>query len=241
MVLVGLWFRRSTEVTAVITTVYVILVFFQLQVMKNQHEAAQAERRQLAERGEAQKPRLEFPALCVRRTTEIDNSRCVELGPAWYVNVTIRNIGGSIARTVQPVLTDAAERLPDRRWRQYTDWIPLDLRWCLDEINAVHGTPTQDRYLVPNRAYMFDLGKISTYLSEPKFELATLIKPMSQQNEFVSGEYCFEVTAYSENAQPARTWYIVVIRDLRSPNPITVEQVQTAPWAGEPRRAAGIA
>ena len=153
MVLVALWVRRSTEVTAVITAVYVILVFFQLQLMKDQHEAAQAERRQLAEREEAQKPKLEFPDLCMRRTTEIDNSRGIELGLPRYVNVTIRNVGGSIAKTVQPVLTDAAERLPDRRWRQYTDWIPLGLRWCLDEINAVRGAPTQDRYLVPNRPY----------------------------------------------------------------------------------------
>jgi hypothetical protein len=239
VVLVGLWLRRSTEVTAVITAIYVILVFFQLQVMRDQHEAAQIERRQLAEREEARKPKLEFPAIFVRRTTEIDNSRGVELGPAWYVNSTIRNVGGSIAKTVQPVLTAAAERLPDGRWRQNTDWIPLGLRWCLDEINAVRGEPTQDRYLVPNRPYMFDLGKVSTYLAAPKFELATLIRPMAQQHDFATGEYCFEVTAYSENAQPTRSWYIVMVHDLRSPNPITAEQVQMAPWEGEPRTAAG--
>jgi hypothetical protein len=241
VVLAGLWLQKSTEVTAVITVVYVILVYFQLQVMQDQYQAGLAERRQLAEREEAQKPKLEFPDLCVRRTIEIDNSRGVELGPAWYVNSTIRNVGGSIAKTVQPVLTATAERLPDRRWRRHTDWIPLGLRWCLDEINAVRGAPTQDRYLVPNRPYLFDLGKVSTYLPEPKFEITTLVKPTAQQNDFATGEYCFEVTAYSENAPPTRSWYIVVIHDLRSPNPITVEQVPTAPWADATSRTAGNA
>ncbi len=234
LVLAGLFYRRSTEVTAVITAAYVILVFFQLQVMQAQHEAAQAERRQLAEREEAKKPKLEFTDHFVRRTTEIDNSRRVELGPAWYVNGTVRNVGGSIAKTVQPVLTAAAKRLPDRRWRQYADWIPLGLIWCLDEINAVRGAPTQDRYLVPHRPYMFDLGKISSYSPNPEFELRTLVNPTAQQNAFGTGEYCFEVTAYSENASPTRSWYIVTIADPRSPNPISVEQMQAAPWAGEP-------
>jgi hypothetical protein len=50
IVLLGLWLRRSTEVTAVITAAYVILVFFQLQVMQDQHRADQAERRKMAER-----------------------------------------------------------------------------------------------------------------------------------------------------------------------------------------------
>jgi hypothetical protein len=75
---------------------------------------------------------------------------------------------------------------------------------------------------------MFDLGKVSTYLPELKFELATLIKPMAQQNDFGAGEYCFEVTAYSENAPPTRGWYLVMAHDLHSPNPITVEQMRTA-------------
>ena len=238
VVLLGLWFRRSTEVTAVITLGYVVLVFFQLQVMKEQHESAQAERREMAEREEAQKPKLELPDMCVRRTKEIDNSRGgVELGSACYINCTIQNVGGSIARSVQPVLTDVAERLPDRRWRRHADWIPLGLRWTLDENNLVRGEPTQDRYLVPNRPYMFDLGKVSTYSPDPKFELSTLIKPTAQKNDFGTGEYCFEVTAYSENAPPTRSWYLVVAHDLHSPNPITVEQIQTVPWASESRTA----
>jgi hypothetical protein len=240
LVLAGLFYRKSTEITAVITAAYVILVFFQLQVMQDQHRAAQEERRQLAEREEAQEPKLEFADHFVRRTTEIDNSRHIELGPAWYVNGTIQNVGGSIAKTVQPVLTAAAERLPDRRWRQYIDWIPLGLIWSLDEINAVRGTPTQDRYLVPHRPYMFDRGKISAYAPDPAFELRTLISPMAQKNAFRLGEHCFEVTAYSENAPPTRSWYRVTIVDLGSPNPISVERMQTAPWADEASKTARV-
>jgi hypothetical protein len=233
-VLLGLWFRKSTEVMVVITTVYVILVFLQLQVMREQHNAAQSERRQISEREEARKPKLELPSMCVRRTTEIDNLRRAELGPAWYVNCTVRNIGGSIANHVQPILTASGERLPDRRWRLFPDWIPLGLRWCLDEINAVQGVPTQDRYLVPNRPYMFDLGRLSTYLPEAKFDLCTLVKPMAQANDFGEGQYCFEVTVYSENATPTSAWYLVdVDRDPRASNPLRVEQLKTAPWATE--------
>ena len=176
LVLAAIFFRRSTEITALITAVYVVLVFFQLQVMQDQHRAAQAERNEVAKREEVQRPKLEFASHLVRRTTEVDNTRGVELGPAWYVNGIVQNTGGSMARTVQLVLTAAAQRQPDSRWRPHDDWIPLGLRWSLDEINAVRGTPTEDRYLVPNRPYMFDLGKISLYSREPKFHLLIFIK-----------------------------------------------------------------
>jgi len=233
-VLGGVWFGKSTEAMVVITTVYVTLVFFQLQVMRDQHAAAQAERHQAGEREAALKPRLELPLVCLRRTTEVDSRRSVELGPAWYINCTVRNVGGSVANHAQPVLTSAGERLPDARWRFCPDWIPLGLRWCLDELNAVQGTPTQDRYLVPNRPYMFDLGKLSTYLPEARFDLCTLVKPLAQANDFGSGEYCFEVTVYSENSAPASSWYRVEVdRDPRASNPLKVAQLQAAPAESE--------
>jgi len=177
--------------------------------------------------------------MCVRSTTEVDDSPGgVELGKAWYVNCTVRNTGGSIANHVQPVLTAAAERLPDKRWRLFSDWIPLELRWSLDEINTGQGLPTQDRYLVPNRPYMFDLGKLSTYLPYARFDLTTLLKPLAQANEFGPGQYCFEVTVYSENATPSGDWYLVEVdRDQCAPNPLRVEQLKTSPWASEARTA----
>jgi len=230
-VLLGLWFRKSAKVTVVVTTVYVILVFLQLQVMQEQHVTAQTERQQLITREEALRPRLELCSMCVRKTTEVDNRRSVELGPAWYINCTVKNVGGSMANHVQPILTAAGEELPDGRWREFSDWIPLGLRWCLDELNVVQGVPTQDRYLVPNRPYMFDLGKLSTYLAEARFDLLTLVKPMAQANDFGSGVYCFEVTAYSENAAPSRDWYRVEVdRDPHASSPLKVAQLGAAPW-----------
>jgi hypothetical protein len=113
----------------------------------------------------------------------------------------------------------------------FPDWIQLGLRWCLDEISVVQGQPTQERYLVPHRPYQFDVAKLSAYLPSPRLDLCTLIKPNAQPNDFGPGEYCFEVTVYSENAAPARMWYLVIIdRDVHAPSPLKVQQLPTAPW-----------
>lgn len=228
---IGLWTSRTQEVIALITTVYVILVFLQLDLMKKQHEAAQRERKEMLEHEKSRQPVLSLPDMCLRSTTEFNNVTRTTLGQAWYINSTITNVGGGIANHVQPVLTNAAERLPDKRWRRFPDWMALGLRWCLDEINGVQGTPTQDRHLVPHRPYEFDLGKLSTYLPSAKFQLCSLILPAAQPNEFGAGEYCFEITAYSANASPVSAWYLVTVdRDIHAPNPLRVEQLKSAPW-----------
>jgi hypothetical protein len=229
----GLWFDKAANVTALVTTAYVIVVFLQLEMMKRQHESELSYRREMARGAESRLPRLTFSEICVRRTTESDRNRGVDLGPAWYVNCTVKNVGGTIANRAQPVLTAMAERLPNQRWRLVPDWISLGLRWSLDELNVSQGQPTQERYLVPNRPYMFDLGKLSAYLPQRRFDLSTLLKPNAQKNDFGVGEYCFEVTLYSENADPVSVWYLVRVEgDIHFPNPLNVEQLTAAPWAG---------
>lgn len=230
-VTVGLWLGKGQEVIAVVTTIYVIVVFLQLEVMQRQYRLLEAERRELMEREQRSLPQLHFTEVRLSRTREIDNARGVELGPALYINCFVKNVGGSVAKLVEPVLTASARKSADSRWQPVPDWVPLGLRWSLDEINAVRGEPTQARVLVPNGPYLFDLGKISTYRTPLRLEMLTLLRPAAQEMEHGPGEYCFEVTLYSENASPKSAWYLVTVdRDARVPDPMQVAQLPEPPW-----------
>jgi hypothetical protein len=230
-VAVGLWFRRGADVTAAVTTAYVILVFLQLEVMRKQYRLLESERREILDQERRRVPRLEQSEPRISRTKETDSFRKVELGPALYINCFVTNVGGSVAKLAEPVLTAVARRSADNRWQRTPDWLPLGLRWSLDEINLVRGSPTEGRLLVPNRPYLFDLAKISAYLPQPRLEMLTLLKPAAQETDYSPGEYCFEVTIYSENAAPASAWYLVSVdRDVSAPDPLKVSRLPAAPW-----------
>jgi hypothetical protein len=52
---------------------------------------------------------------------------------------------------------------------------------------------------------MFDLGGCSTFQPDV-FGLRVAVHPFSQTTSFLPGRRCFEVTIFSENAEPIMKW-----------------------------------
>jgi hypothetical protein len=232
VVCLGLWFGKGIEVTAVVTALYAVVVFFQLGEMRRQHDDWKADQAEQLELQSKRKPVLALGQHYVRKTIESDNKKGIELGEAFYINCEIVNEGKSMALNCQPVVSGYAILSPDGRWKRQDDWIHLGLVWALDELNALRGEPTMERALVPQRPYQFDLGKISTYLPKALFALRTLLMPNAQACVFESGDHCFEVTVYAENAEPVKAWYTVTVdANLRSHTPLKVGKLISPPWS----------
>jgi hypothetical protein len=129
-------------------------------------------------------------------------------------------------------------------WKRDTNWIPVPLTWALDEIHSTAGTPTEDRELVPERPYWFNLGFSGT--GHPDlFKILTLVAPTGQVNEFASGVFCFEVQAFSENADPDIRWYRVrwnggftgEENEIQLAAKLQIEESKEAPWTTQASRA----
>lgn len=173
-------------------------------------------------------------------TAQPDGSSIIQevrrpVGLGFYVNIPLTNDGVTLAKRCQPMLTRVAA-FQNGTWQREENWIPLGLRWALDELSL---RPTEERSLVSGRPYIFNLGKVST--TDPtKFVLLPLLRPSAQSCEFNSGWYCFEVTVYCENAPIVQSWYVVKWHGGISAQP-TLDEVQNrlevselpdAPWDG---------
>jgi hypothetical protein len=194
--------KLTNETTVAITAFYATLVFFQLQEMKQQREDLQnAARRQIDEE-HRRRPILEI-ASTVRTSPEYINNTPRALG--CYITLTLTNVGLRAALRCQPVLTMLYERghFEGGRlgWSKWERWIPVPLLWSLDESNVTSGRPTAERDLVPRRPYMFDLGGCST-LAPDDFNIRSTAYPFAQPMTFRASEHCFEITVFSENAEP---------------------------------------
>jgi hypothetical protein len=158
----------------------------------------------------------------------------------YYVTIPIVSGGPQLALRCQPLLTKWAKARDDG-WEREQNWVPIGLLWALDEwAQSAAGRPTEEKDLVPDRPYLFNLGKISDSDAQ-HFVLLPVLAPTAQQHSFRPGEYCFEVTAFAENADSVTRWYRVI---WRGPGPeglskefsqfttsFQVSELDAAPWA----------
>ena len=96
--------------------------------------------------------------------------------------------------------------ISEGKWETQTNWVAPYILWALDEPALRSGQPTQDRHLVPERPYIFNLGQLGTRYPDV-FILRVVSMPGGQRIEYFAGEYCFEVTAFAEGADPAKRYF----------------------------------
>ena len=76
------------------------------------------------------------------------------------IEIQVKNTGKSVARSFQTLLT-AVEEEKSGKWDKLPYWVPINLDWMLDEYERMaHGKPTRERDLVPNKPYIFNLGRV---------------------------------------------------------------------------------
>jgi hypothetical protein len=165
--------------------------------------------------------------------------RWIRIGTGYYVNIQLTNAGPGVVRECQPMVTACGKRSESGGWTRTVNWVPIGLQWVLDEAaTQATGAPTEERDLIPQRPYLVNLGTVGT--TDPNcFHLLLVIKSFGQESHFQPGEHCFEVTVYSENADPVRRWYRVLLRGALSPHPtmeealqkLQIEQLDRAPWS----------
>jgi hypothetical protein len=162
----------------------------------------------LLERPSLQIMPFELEPPLFRKSPEFHPTTSQRVGSGFYVNVELRNMGETLAKSCQPVVT-AMGKFDAGKWQKQEDWIPLTLEWVLDELSRhVSGKPTEERDLIPHKPYNFNLGCVST--TDPHaFRLLVTIVPSAQQARFTRGQYCFEITVFAEKAKPATKYFHV--------------------------------
>jgi hypothetical protein len=139
-----------------------------------------------------------------------------EAGKGYYINIQLRNIGNRVAKNCQPFLT-AMWEWNRNDWQKKENWISVALRWAagedyeyIESIQALgrFGKVKEERNLIPQRHYYFNLGCISTQHAE-KLRILQVIKLYAQDSEFGPGEYCFEVTVTGEEVDPLVRYFKV--------------------------------
>ena len=239
----GLKWHVATELTAVITAVYAILVYYQLKEMERQREQQRADKEE-ERRGEIdRRPILRLGPFepkppFLQHAPEIATDTGSSVGSGIYAHIPLTNDGKTLARKCQSLLTAWGKPGHENVWESQKNWVPLGLRWILDEPNIyAAGKPTEERDLVPKRPYLFNLGCISTQHPD-KFRLLTVVEPTAQSSRFDSGTYCFEVTAFSENADPVVKYYKLQwaggftsnIPASEASHRIIIEELDRPPW-----------
>jgi hypothetical protein len=209
MFFVGVAYGVGPELTAALTAVYAGLVLLQVWEMREARQQQVRDRQEDEKRRYCERPILRLGPFKAEpplfRVADELGQGGQPLGFAFYVNLPLTNVGRTLARRCQPLLTAVAQ-LEDGNWKRDANWVPIPLRWILDEPNLrTQGRFTEERDLVPNRPYLFDLCRISDRSSV--LMLLPVIRPTGQNLDLFGGEYCFEVTAFSENAEPVVGWY----------------------------------
>lgn len=131
-------------------------------------------------------------------------------GKGYYINLHLRNDGRTIAKSCQPLL-NAQWRKREGEFQKEGNWLPLGLRWALDE-QAIEANrkATEEKNLVPNRPYFFDLGCVSNNNAKV-FHLLTIVEPSAQKHliDLEPGDYCFEVLVTAEKCKPEACYFYV--------------------------------
>jgi hypothetical protein len=146
-----------------------------------------------------------------RQAPEINQVDGREVSKGYYVNLVLLNQGKTVAHNVQPQLS-AIWNFQNGDWRKERNWISVGLLWIFDEKNVKYRKPTEDKYLVPNRPYRFNLLNLST--SHPDtLKLLVIFRTTGQKYDFPIGKYCFEVTISGERLDPIFRYYYVDFRE----------------------------
>lgn len=143
-----------------------------------------------------------------REATEYSGS--VASGKGYYINLYLLNVGRTIAKGCQPLL-NAQWRKQDGKFQKEGNWLPLGLLWALDEpAKMATGRATEEKNLIPNRPYFFDLGCVSNQ-DDTVFHLRTIVEPSAQKHliNLRPGEYCFEVLVSAEKCKPLTCYFYV--------------------------------
>jgi hypothetical protein len=143
------------------------------------------------------------------RKVEVDGlERGTLIGIGLYVNILLMNVGQTLAKNCQPLVT-AVGRINDGKWQEVKNWTPLGLEWVLDETaQQATGKPTEERDLIPRKPYFFNLGCASTR-HEMHFKLLVTTVPTAQNTMFPPGQYCFEIVVYGERVKPVTKYFHV--------------------------------
>ena len=143
-----------------------------------------------------------------QKAPEFHPTTSQRVGSGFYVSVLLKNMGETLARSCQPIVT-AMAKFDGGKWQKQENWIPAGLEWAVDELSRhAASKPTEERDLVPKRPYHFNLGCVST--TDPHaFRLLVTVSPSAQETRFRRGQYCFEISVFAEKAIPATKYFHV--------------------------------
>ena len=123
----------------------------------------------------------------------------------YYVTLKLTNIGKSIAKGCEALITATGEYIEDG-WITQDNWFPLTISWVFDEwALQAHGKPREERDLVPKRPYLFHALGVSSNKPDLLCLYPTLIA-RNQCLEYPPRIFCFEITAFSEGAKTVRKY-----------------------------------
>ena len=178
---------------------------------------------------EIKEPGFEQPFY--RRAPEINEETGRQGGIGYYINLLLINIGKRTAKNCQPLLTSMWRHIEDR-WEHIENWIPVALKWAMGEDHeyvkdvqkiGVFKKLREERNLIPQRPYYFNLGCISTTHAD-ELRILQLIFLTAQSDKVGPGEYCFEVTVTGEEVDLPPKYFYVIWRGGCTDNLKEVEQ-----------------
>ena len=97
----------------------------------------------------------------LRQTPETNIATGERLGTLYPLSIRLENKGRTIAKNARALIT-AMGMISEGKWETQTNWVAPYILWALDEPALRSGQPTQDRHLVPERPYIFNLGQLGT-------------------------------------------------------------------------------
>ena len=145
------------------------------------------------------------------------SSEYYQVGIGYYINIMLKNIGKQTAKNCQPFLT-SMWKLIDDKLEPEKNWIPVALQWAGGEDHeyvqdiqrlGILKKIREERNIIPQRPYYFNLGCISTTHTN-EFRILQIIGLTGQNDRFGPGEYCFEVTVNGEEVSPCLKYFKVV-------------------------------
>ncbi len=139
------------------------------------------------------------------RDADMPDQQGVRKVKVFSLTLKLINTGETIAKNAQPLITNVGT-FKNGQWQTQDNWLPVPLLWVFDEL-AQHaaGKPTEEKDLVAERPYLFNMGQLSTE-NPDIFELLPAIVSKSQTASYKPGEYCFEITAFAVKTDLAKKY-----------------------------------
>ncbi|PQP34584.1 hypothetical protein C6A37_07040 [Desulfobacteraceae bacterium SEEP-SAG9] len=140
----------------------------------------------------------------------------------YYVTLKLLNTGRSVAKDAQAMITGRAYFQHADGWQIQPGWMPLPINWVLDEWTRMSGKgPTEERDLIPERAYLFHAVGVSSVQSNQLLIYPTL-SPNSQVPKYVTGEHCFEITVFAIGAKTIKKYVYVNFKKDENDNHLEI-------------------